>query len=453
MLRTKPLLGTFFVTLLCLFGGSDSIQAATQFEWNGVVSTNAAQEAWLIFEGEVRIQHDFQPNKEMIREAIHQQIHYLPGPMQYPHDGGYATTGHDFGLSNIRIRKINSESSIWYVQYHYQGLVLAPTPLASKKTIYLAVEPSKLYQATLDPKSEHNPCTDEQLQSEDDLWHFWSPERPGCKLKKDIDYIEVIAQVSGIASRSLKRPEFERMMDSKGVIRVSMLFGLNDPVENANPVRSIDIAARNFQHYQNELLLAGFERTQHSDFQVRMNSYEESYEKTYSATPDRPVKKVEIQLFLGSSKNRSPRSKRFSIRLKEAFEKSALVIYDGHSGLGRNLRLSAIRNEHDIQIHFDSNRYQIFMLDSCNSYEYWKREYFATKASGRDPVGSKNLDLIVNGLQSQFMTGASRSGILLRALDRWISTGQFTSYAEIIDQFADSGSYPVVLGEEDNPSL
>jgi hypothetical protein len=49
-------------------------------------------------------------------------------------------------------------------------------------------------------------------------------------------------------------------------------------------------------------------------------------------------------------------------------------------------------------VHFDPTRYQIFFLNGCSTYPYFKNMYFNAKG------GSENLQLITSGLETDTST-------------------------------------------------
>jgi hypothetical protein len=80
-------------------------------------------------------------------------------------------------------------------------------------------------------------------------------------------------------------------------------------------------------------------------------------------------------------------------------------------------------------------------VDGCVSYNYYEKDYIPLKEGG-----TKNLDLITNGIEAP----AYRSGY---ALGRFVATlinGKQASYKELLQSAAATDSLRVVDGELDN---
>lgn len=103
-----------------------------------------------------------------------------------------------------------------------------------------------------------------------------------------------------------------------------------------------------------------------------------------------------------------------------------------------------------------TSQYQLVYWAGCNSYSYYTQPFFKQKSKldpANDPTGSKNLDIIANGLPSLFSFNADNAIILHKALLSWENT---TSYQKIVTQLekrAARSYYSVlvnILGDEDN---
>ena len=86
----------------------------------------------------------------------------------------------------------------------------------------------------------------------------------------------------------------------------------------------------------------------------------------------------------------------------QSLSSASVVIYAGHSGLGEYLSPEAIYRRSGLKLNLPKERYQILFFNGCNSYPYYNLEYFAKKSTEQDPNGTKNLDIITNGLPTYF---------------------------------------------------
>ncbi len=131
-------------------------------------------------------------------------------------------------------------------------------------------------------------------------------------------------------------------------------------------------------------------------------------------------------------------------RYLEAFWYGDVFLYNGHSHFGHGPlepNLYSAQNFND--------RYQIMMVNSCISYNYYHEDFLAYK-----PGGSKNLDMVVNGLPSYVWGGGVATARLLTQL----LDGTQKSYVDILNgqrldtPWGETGYDPmrIVDGELDN---
>lgn len=121
---------------------------------------------------------------------------------------------------------------------------------------------------------------------------------------------------------------------------------------------------------------------------------------------------------------------------RRALSRGDVVTYNGHSYIGYgpldpdNFRASSFPNS-----------YQLFWFDSCVSYNYYEKDFFLMKEGG-----SKNLDIITNGLEApEYQSGAAQGAFLAKLLD-----GSMPSYQTLLTAAKATDSLRVVDGELDN---
>ncbi len=129
---------------------------------------------------------------------------------------------------------------------------------------------------------------------------------------------------------------------------------------------------------------------------------------------------------------------------RAAFGDADVFVYNGHSYIGHGPMDPGNFSASDFP-----NKYQIFVFDSCVSFNYYEKGFFEMH-----PGGSKNLDVITNGLESATSDSGGSMGRLIATL----IDGKGKSYTSILKaaQFQEgwgSGSgdaLRVVDGELDN---
>jgi len=121
---------------------------------------------------------------------------------------------------------------------------------------------------------------------------------------------------------------------------------------------------------------------------------------------------------------------------QNAIKNSDVVVYNGHSYIGYGPLDPSNFNEHSF-----SNGYQLLFFDSCVSYNYYEKDFFALK-----PGGSKNLDMITNGLEApEYLSGAMDGRFIAKLVD-----GSMSSYQDLLTAAKRTDSLRVVDGEIDN---
>jgi hypothetical protein len=137
---------------------------------------------------------------------------------------------------------------------------------------------------------------------------------------------------------------------------------------------------------------------------------------------------IQLDTYFGSEGDAKP--------YKQAIKNSDVFFYNGHSYIGYGPldpgRLSASN--------FPSS-YQIMFIDSCISYNYYDKDYFPLKDGG-----TKNLDLITNGLEAP----SYRSGYAMGQLASKLIDGTQHSYKDLLEVASATDALRVVDGEVDN---
>ena len=110
---------------------------------------------------------------------------------------------------------------------------------------------------------------------------------------------------------------------------------------------------------------------------------------------------LELRMLFGTESGYSVKS-----HFKEAFKNGDVVIYNGHSYIGSGPLDPSNYSAADF-----AGRYQVFFFNSCVSFNYYGVDYFDMKAGG-----SKNLDLVTNGIEVYITNGGESMGQFITAL-------------------------------------
>jgi hypothetical protein len=137
---------------------------------------------------------------------------------------------------------------------------------------------------------------------------------------------------------------------------------------------------------------------------------------------------IRIETLFGADEDPKPH--------KRALSRGDVVIYNGHSYIG----YGPLDPDNFRDTSFPST-YQLFFFDSCVSYNYYEKDFFTLKEGG-----SKNLDIITNGLEApEWQSGEAEGKFLVKFL-----SGQNPSYQVLLEAAKATDSLRVVDGEIDN---
>ena len=113
-----------------------------------------------------------------------------------------------------------------------------------------------------------------------------------------------------------------------------------------------------------------------------------------------------------------------------------MFLYNGHSSIG----YGPLDPKNFTAADFPSS-YQIMWVDGCVSYNYYHKDYIPLKQGG-----TKNLDLVTNGVEAPAFRGGHAMGQwLIKLLD-----GKSSSYKDLLVAAEDTEALRVVDGELDN---
>ncbi|HEX7664992.1 MAG TPA: hypothetical protein VF407_10785, partial [Polyangiaceae bacterium] len=145
---------------------------------------------------------------------------------------------------------------------------------------------------------------------------------------------------------------------------------------------------------------------------------------------------IQLNSYFGAETSSAPH--------KRAIKTSDVFVYNGHSYIGYGPLDPSNFSESDFP-----DSYQLLVVNGCVSYNYYEKDYFPLKNGG-----TKNMELITNGLESWVNESGPAMGRLVGAL----IDGKQESYQNIVKaaQFTEFGydwgmdALRVVDGELDN---
>jgi hypothetical protein len=148
---------------------------------------------------------------------------------------------------------------------------------------------------------------------------------------------------------------------------------------------------------------------------------------------------VTVTALLLDSVSGAPAS--FDKRYAELTPGADMILYDGHAGLGANVRALSKKGR------FFPAKYQLFFMNGCDTFAYADDTLATTRAAlnADDPTGSKYMDIVTNAMPAYFHEMPDASMAILRAALADVPR----SYG-VIFRDVDPDQVVVVTGEEDN---
>jgi hypothetical protein len=382
---------------------------------------------------------------DMIRH-IHYQLSYMVGSFENANTTHAPKLDHEIILtSHTKIA-----DHVWRAEYGYKGTVVVREAVSDNLSVYLPIRPYESYKASIVEKNgrRYYPCSSHSDHTESTyFWYFWNPNNPGCPLKLNKDYLNITGTIEQKQNTVQTFPEYEKMVVN-GKLDVYLIVGMDNNSKPKNPNTSGDLNALTWREIKEYLINNQFKiSSEESAFyktkypQLEDTSYLEVYFK------DTPRGKIVIRLFFTPSVGFQ--AKHFYLMLQEAMMNSSLIIYSGHSGIGEYLDLNKMSYLSDLDFKANTQRYQIYFFNGCNSYPYYNTQYFNLKKTPEDPQGSLKLDILTNGLATYFNNLTPSNEVVLKALFDWADKGFKTSYQQIINS-AESDNLLSINGDEDN---
>ncbi len=421
---------------------------AGQRERKLYVGSNST-ETTMSFNYQVEIRSNSVPTLEEVKEKIDNQVVHMFGPM------GEATVKAvpkgDYKITNIGKAQLVARNT-FSVPYTYTGTVIVQNNATGNSyNVILPKNPDLIYKQAM--VLNRKPCTDHHYDSEGDFWYFWNPSNPGCRLRQGVHYDVIKSSIKRIANTNVSYPEYAKLVQNLSVptIKVSMMMGMDDTSKGTDPLRSGDINAQNYRGIRNTLIQMGFQESRalsEAEFEQLVGHAVKTAHYVQEFVKEDKKARILVRLSFGPT-GIDEDSDGFHWLMKEAMENSSIMIYDGHSGLGGHLDLASIENTEGFKFQPNKNQYQIYFFNSCSSYTYYNTMYFARKKTAQDPKGTKNLDIMTNGLATYFSVMGETNMAVVKAVDSWANDKGTMSYQTLARQI-DSGNLFGINGDEDN---
>jgi len=327
-------------------------------------------------------------------------------------------------LTNLTVA---AAGSLYRVRYHARLPVAwgSKTNLPSSYTLTLPRRVDAAGQNAFTTKYAATCADDAHDANVSNFWYHYRPRLSGCSLAPaDVVTANATAKVSS-ENVIAKYPEFHKVWED-GALNVVSIFGKYE--DGATTAADAGISAYN-------------------EFTTAVKAAFPAAQITTASTSDVTFKvdlgggrRLQIVALLVDNVRTAPAS--FDQRYSELSPGADVIVYNGHAGLGANVRALSQKGK------FFPGKYQIFFMNGCDTFAYVDGALAQVRATLNpdDVAGTKYMDIVSNAMPAYFMNMSEASLSLVRAL---ANPAAPKSYGTIFREI-DASQVVVVTGEEDN---
>ena len=265
------------------------------------------------------------------------------------------------------------------------------------------------------------------------FWYFYRPEE--CTLAS-ADVVKTTATVSLSALNTTgKFPEYHEVWKD-GVLNVVAVFGKYEDTGMDGSDAGISAYNQFVREIQNELRPFNMVTTPAT---IPSSPSVGTPDVTIDATLA-DGRKVHVTALLTNQIRTAPPS--FDARYAQVTPNADYLSYNGHSGLGANIRALSRKGN------WKAGQYTLAFINGCDTYAYVDSALAQARAqlNADDPTGSKHLDIATNAMPSFFHANARNNITFIKSL---MNIAQPLTFEKIFTSI-DSSQVIVVSGEEDN---
>lgn len=368
------------------------------------------------------------------KQTIQDQLLYTIGHLNTDRSVGRLD---NLVLSNIERSEAGGKITI---KYHAKLPVAwgSKTNLPTSYTLALPRDVSQSGIAAFTEKYKHS-CVDFGAHDVDagSMWYYYRPRQSGCAIT-DAEVVKVAAAVRPSTQNTTgKYPEYHRIWEDDRLDIVA-IFGKYEATATSTGDAGIS-AYNKFVSMMKRELRAVTQTVSTVPENVADAPGPATADVSFEATlPD--GKLVKVTALLVNAITEVPAG--FNARYEALTPTADVIMYNGHAGLGQNVRALAAKGR------WVANKYQVFFMNGCDTFAYVDGSLAQTRAqlNPDDPTGTKNMEFITNAMPSFFSSMPAASTAVMKGL---LSYEQPKTYDKIFEDI-DRSEIVLVTGEEDN---
>ena len=268
------------------------------------------------------------------------------------------------------------------------------------------------------------------------MFYYFRPTNSGCSLAA-ADYTKAAAHLSpSPTSTTGKFPEYNKIWEDN-TLNVVAIFGKYEDGATSGDA-GIDGYNEFVGAMKSELSSHGLVTVPAS---VPANPGVASPDIEFAATLA-DGKKIHVVALLTDNVNTGLSQPAFRARYESLSTKADFIVYNGHAGLGSNIRALAAAGK------WVAGQYVVVFMNGCDTFAYIDGSLSqAHKAVNTDDTtGWKYIDIVNNGMPAFF---ASMAGDAMAMFRGFLATDNPQTYEQIFAK-VDSSQMVMVTGEQDN---
>jgi hypothetical protein len=303
--------------------------------------------------------------------------------------------------------------------------------------LYMPTDVSSAAQDAFAEKYKHD-CVDFGAHDVDSgsMFYYFRPTASGCTLAP-ADAVKVTATISPSGTQTTgKFPEYNKVWED-GTLNVVAIFGKYE--DGATTAADAGIAGYNEFVKAMKTQLGASATTVPASVPTSPGVAAPDIE--FSATLA-DGKKVHVLALLTDNVNTGLSQPAFRKRYEDASTRADFITYNGHAGLGSNIRALAAAGK------WVAGQYVVVFMNGCDTFAYIDGSLFAAHKAVNpdDTTGFKYIDIVNNGMPAFFSSMPNATMALFRGLT---SYSEPQTYEQIFRN-VDSSQIVLVVGEQDN---
>ncbi len=368
------------------------------------------------------------------KQTVLDQLMYTVGQLN-----GFTAVGRvdKAEITNIQKTQVNGKTQITYkaklpiIWAKRNGI---PADVALK----LPLDISYAGQESFATKYSHD-CVDWGAHDVDagSMFYYFRPRASGCSIAA-ADVHAVTAQLSPSPTQTTgKFPEYNKIWEDN-TLNVVAIFGKYE--DGATAASDAGISAYNefVAAMKSELASRNLTTVPAS---VPTNPGVNARDIEFNATlPD--GKKIKVVAMLSDNVNQGLQDPTFRARYESLSSRADFITYNGHAGLGSNIRALANAGK------WVAGQYVVVFMNGCDTFAYIDGSLSTAhkNVNPDDTTGFKYIDIVNNGMPAFFANMAESSVAMFRG---FLSYDDPKTYEQIFAKI-DSSQLVMVTGEHDN---